>query len=257
MSVKTVTCMAFAAACLSSVAAIPAAQAQTMGPAPTPNYYGPQTYYYGNAYPYPITGPYGYGPGPGNYAPQSYAPQNYAGRAFNATQSGTFAYGAPNYYQGNTYPNAATGIYGTNTGNYAPQNYQSSTSPNWSSGTYSPQSHGEPSYGSTMPTYGQAGVGTYPTPGGTELVTNGPQGSPPANWSPAQNVRESEQYTRLLEQNRAFREARERTECGPITDPQLHQQCLASFGEYSPAAGSASIYGSSTTNEGYGSYQGR
>jgi hypothetical protein len=42
-----------------------------------------------------------------------------------------------------------------------------------------------------------------------------------------QNVVQSERYDRLLETNRAFRQARMRKECGPITDPQLHQQCLA------------------------------
>jgi hypothetical protein len=41
-----------------------------------------------------------------------------------------------------------------------------------------------------------------------------------------QNVIQSERYDRLLETNRAFRQARMRKECGPITDPQLHQQCL-------------------------------
>ena len=47
---------------------------------------------------------------------------------------------------------------------------------------------------------------------------------------------QSDRYTRMLETNRGFREARMRKECGPITDPQLHQQCLASFQEYSPVA---------------------
>ena len=46
-----------------------------------------------------------------------------------------------------------------------------------------------------------------------------------------QNVIQSERYDRLLETNRAFRQARMRKECGPITDPQLHQQCLASFSQ--------------------------
>jgi hypothetical protein len=73
----------------------------------------------------------------------------------------------------------------------------------------------------------------------TEVISNGPQSSPPPNWSPAQNVRESERYDRLLETSRAFREARMRKECGPITDPQLHQQCLASFGQDEPYAGSS------------------
>src|SRR5499427_6667545 len=54
-----------------------------------------------------------------------------------------------------------------------------------------------------------------------------------------QNVIQSERYDRLLETNRSFRQARMRRECGPITDPQLHQSCLDSFGQYEPAAAHA------------------
>ena len=104
------------------------------------------------------------------------------------------------------------------------QTYQESTAPNWSqgnpgtmSGSYAPQANG-----------------------GTEVITNGPQGSPPPNWSAQQNVRESQRYDRLLETNRGFREARVRKECGPITDQELHQQCLASFGQDEPLSGSSS-----------------
>jgi hypothetical protein len=46
------------------------------------------------------------------------------------------------------------------------------------------------------------------------------------------NVRESEQYTAALRSNSAFRKKREAIECGPITDPQLHQSCIASFEAY-------------------------
>ena len=49
------------------------------------------------------------------------------------------------------------------------------------------------------------------------------------SWSAQQNVRESKQYDQLLHTNPAFRQARMRKECGPITDPQLHQSCVASF----------------------------
>jgi hypothetical protein len=73
----------------------------------------------------------------------------------------------------------------------------------------------------------------------TEVVTNGPQGSPPPNWSARQNVIESQRYDRLLETNRGFREARMRKECGPITDPDLRQQCLASFHQDEPYMGSS------------------
>ena len=51
---------------------------------------------------------------------------------------------------------------------------------------------------------------------------------------------ESAQYDRLLQTNGAFRAARMRKECGPIGDPQLHAQCVASFGQNEPA-----MYGSS------------
>src|ERR1700761_540786 len=50
-----------------------------------------------------------------------------------------------------------------------------------------------------------------------------------ASWSPVQNIKESERYDRLVATDPAFRRMRERIECGPITDPVLHQQCLDSF----------------------------
>jgi hypothetical protein len=52
------------------------------------------------------------------------------------------------------------------------------------------------------------------------------------SWSPQQNVIESKQYEQLLRTNPAFRQARMNRECGPITDPQLRQSCLASFEQY-------------------------
>ena len=73
-----------------------------------------------------------------------------------------------------------------------------------------------------------------PDAGVTKVITNGPQVSP-GDTSPSasarQNVIESKQYERLLQKNRAFREARMRKECGSISDPQLHQSCIASFGQ--------------------------
>jgi hypothetical protein len=69
---------------------------------------------------------------------------------------------------------------------------------------------------------------------GVEVVTNGPQtnlGDNSSSWSAQRNVTQSQQYDQLVESNRAFRQTRMRTECGPITDPQLHQDCLASFGQ--------------------------
>ena len=70
---------------------------------------------------------------------------------------------------------------------------------------------------------------------GKQLITNGPQTNPgdvSPSWSAQRNVVESETYERLLKGNQAFRQARMRKECGPITDPQLHRQCLDSFARY-------------------------
>ena len=49
------------------------------------------------------------------------------------------------------------------------------------------------------------------------------------NESGEQNVKQSQQYESLLCSNPSFRAKRVAQECGPITDPQLHQSCLASF----------------------------
>ena len=57
--------------------------------------------------------------------------------------------------------------------------------------------------------------------------------------SPQQNVVQSQRYDRMLETNRAFRQARMRKECGPITDPQLRQSCLATFAQDEPYSGSS------------------
>lgn len=72
---------------------------------------------------------------------------------------------------------------------------------------------------------------------GTTLETNGPQASRGdfGDWSAMRNNRESARYDRLLQTNPGFRHARMRKECGPINDPQLHQQCMASFGQFEPA----------------------
>ncbi len=77
-----------------------------------------------------------------------------------------------------------------------------------------------------------------------QLVTNGPQASRGdfGDWSARQNVIESARYDRMLETSPGFRVARIRKECGPISDPQLHQQCLASFQQYEPV-----MYGSSVS----------
>ena len=89
----------------------------------------------------------------------------------------------------------------------------------------------------TLPAHAQM-AGTPGAPD-TEVMTNGPQGASPPNWSARQNVIESQRYDRLLETNRGFRQARMRKECGPITDQELRQQCLASFNQDEPYAGSS------------------
>ena len=99
----------------------------------------------------------------------------------------------------------------------------------------------------TLPAHAQMAAPGAPS---TEVVTNGPQANPgdmSPSWSARRNVIESQHYDRLLETNRGFRQARMRKECGPITDPQLHQQCLDSFAQYEPA-GAATGYGSSTSS---------
>lgn len=75
-----------------------------------------------------------------------------------------------------------------------------------------------------------------------QLITNGPQASRGdfGDWSAARNVMESRHYDRLLEVSPGFRHFRMRKECGPINDPQLRQDCLASFDQYEPRA----LYGS-------------
>ena len=70
-------------------------------------------------------------------------------------------------------------------------------------------------------------------PAKAQLYTNGPQANPgDYDYSlAARNNAESAQYERLLQANPGFRQARMQRECGPITDPQLRAQCMASFGE--------------------------
>jgi hypothetical protein len=51
----------------------------------------------------------------------------------------------------------------------------------------------------------------------------------PSNQSAQQNVRASNQYESAVCSNAAFRAKRVSEECGPITDPELHQSCVASF----------------------------
>jgi hypothetical protein len=100
--------------------------------------------------------------------------------------------------------------------------------------------YGPPSgpYGAPPGAYPQTQYGAPPPSAGTagkQLITNGPQTNPgdvSPSWSAQRNVVESQQYERQLKGNQAFRQARMRKECGPITDPLLHRQCLDSFARY-------------------------
>jgi hypothetical protein len=68
---------------------------------------------------------------------------------------------------------------------------------------------------------------------GVELVTNGPQfnsGDRSGSWSAQDNMRDSRRYEALVQTNPGFRTHRMRKECGPIDDPQLRSDCVASFG---------------------------
>jgi hypothetical protein len=59
--------------------------------------------------------------------------------------------------------------------------------------------------------------------------------TPPDESAPA-NVRQSQQYEQVLRSNPSFRAKRVQQECGPVTDPELHASCVASFGsETAPA----------------------
>ena len=53
--------------------------------------------------------------------------------------------------------------------------------------------------------------------------------APPRNEGAQENVKQSEQYERAVCANKAFRDKRIKQECGSITDPQLHESCIASF----------------------------
>ena len=52
----------------------------------------------------------------------------------------------------------------------------------------------------------------------------------PPDPGAAANVRQSEQYEQAVRGNSSFRAKRIQQECGPVTDPELHANCVASFG---------------------------
>ncbi len=69
---------------------------------------------------------------------------------------------------------------------------------------------------------------------GAVVITNGPQAGPgdvSGRRSEAQNVRDSDRYDALVRSNPSYRAARERGECGPISDRRLQADCIASFGK--------------------------
>jgi hypothetical protein len=49
--------------------------------------------------------------------------------------------------------------------------------------------------------------------------------------SASDNVRDSQRYEAMVRANPTFRAARERKERGSISDPRMHADCRASFGE--------------------------
>lgn len=68
---------------------------------------------------------------------------------------------------------------------------------------------------------------------GAQVITNGPQTGPGdarGALSGQANVRDSARYEALVHANPTFRAVRERKECGPIDDAQMHANCVASFG---------------------------
>jgi hypothetical protein len=143
---------------------------------------------------------------------------------------------------------------GSTPGYYGPPPYPGYYGPSPYPGYYTPQSFAPQQYPGYAPSPPLSGTG------GTQVVTNGPQTSPgdtSPSWSAQRNVAESAHYDRLLETNPAFRDARLRRECGPITDPTLRASCEASFGHYEPAGTAAPSYGSSTGSRQTGSYYGR
>lgn len=77
---------------------------------------------------------------------------------------------------------------------------------------------------------------------GDQVITNGPQSSgveDSGTWSARANVIQSERYQRLVNDDAAFRRARMIKECGPVTDPQLHEQCIASFNHHGSSMASS------------------
>ena len=126
------------------------------------------------------------------------------------------------------------GPYGPAPGYTAPQGPAAyGTSPGYTAPQGSAAYGSAPSYNSrqsSVPQANQSGVGQ--------------------SASARRNVIESKQYDRAVETNRGFRQARMRKECGPITDPELRQSCLASFNREEAQTGSSTSSRSQGTGSG-------
>ena len=126
------------------------------------------------------------------------------------------------------------GPYGTAPGYTAPQGSTGyGTAPGYTAPQGSAAYGSAPSYNSpqsSVPQANQSGVGQ--------------------SASARRNVIESKQYDRAVETNRGFRQARMRKECGPITDPELRQSCLASFNREEAQTGSSTSSRSQGTGSG-------
>jgi hypothetical protein len=86
-----------------------------------------------------------------------------------------------------------------------------------------------------------AAVSAAPAQTGDATVVVAPQARVDpgdVNWNPQRNLAEAQRYDRLLETNPSFRMARIRKECGPIIDPQLRADCIASFDQFEPLVAS-------------------
>jgi hypothetical protein len=142
------------------------------------------------------------------------------------------------------------GPYGTTPGYTAPQSPAAyGTTPGYTT-SQSPAAYGTtPGY--TAP-QSPAAYGSAPSYNSRQSsVPQANQSGVGQSASARRNVIESKQYDRAVETNRGFRQARMRKECGPITDPELRQSCLASFNQ------EEAQMGSSTSSRSQGSGSGR
>jgi hypothetical protein len=206
MMLKTMTSLAFATTCLTAIAIMPAAAQMSGGYGSTPGYNGTQGY-------------------PGSTPPNAAVPGNYVTQPYqgNIPSSPAGTNGAANAQMSSPYGSAPPS-------HTPPQGYPGSTS---APGNYV-----------TQPNQGNMSSSSAGT-SGAALMTNGPQASQSemsSSPSARQNVIQSQRYDRALETNRGFRQARIRKECGPISDPQLRQSCLASFNGAEPSKGSSGLH---------------